>query len=164
MLNFRFLVTGIYDLTVGFKKTGANPTLLSILKGRSCQAEMFIRRVPIAKIPKETDECSDWVHKLYQEKDEIYEYFVQHDTFSGKGLPRVEVARNYFDLLIELFWMITIGIPSVYYLIYFLLTSSLLAQFVFGIVIALGRSKEILISERDEDCLFIFQQQLPHER
>jgi hypothetical protein len=35
----------VYDITMGFKKTGAEPTLLSIIKGRSCQAEMYIRLV-----------------------------------------------------------------------------------------------------------------------
>lgn len=38
-------IAAVYDLTVGFKKSGAKPTLLSILKGRSCQAEMFVKSV-----------------------------------------------------------------------------------------------------------------------
>lgn len=42
-LSLRSLVAAVYDLTIGFKKTGALPTLLSILKGRACQAEIFIR-------------------------------------------------------------------------------------------------------------------------
>ncbi len=37
------LVAAVYDLTVGFKKAGAPPTLLSILKGRACQAEIFVK-------------------------------------------------------------------------------------------------------------------------
>jgi hypothetical protein len=41
--RFLYLVAAVYDLTVGFKKTGAPPTLISILKGRSCEAEIFIR-------------------------------------------------------------------------------------------------------------------------
>jgi len=37
------LVAAVYDLTIGFKQTGAPPTLLSIIKGHSCQAEIFIK-------------------------------------------------------------------------------------------------------------------------
>ena len=36
-------IAAVYDLTVGFKETGAQPTLLSILKGRACQAEIFVK-------------------------------------------------------------------------------------------------------------------------
>lgn len=133
-----FLVTGIYDLTVGFKNTGADPTLLSILKGRSCQAEMFIRRIPVTEIPKDTEGSSNWVHKLYREKDEIYDYFVRHDTFEGNGLPRIDIPRNYSDLFIQLTWMVIIGVPSIIYLFKFLWTSSFLAQIIFVIIIFLA--------------------------
>ncbi|CAF5095760.1 unnamed protein product, partial [Rotaria sp. Silwood1] len=44
--------------------------------------------------------------------DRIYDHFVQHDNFDGLGLPEVPVVRNYSDLLIEIFWLVTIGIPS----------------------------------------------------
>ncbi|CAF1055730.1 unnamed protein product [Adineta ricciae] len=131
-------ITGIYDLNVGFKKSGAEPTFLSIIKGHACQAEIYVRRTPIADIPTDTDGCSDWVHKLYQEKDQIYDYFLRHDTFEGNGLVRVEIPRNYKDLLIELTWMIIIGIPSVIYLCKFLWTSTFLAQFIFVILVILA--------------------------
>ena len=42
-LLHRNLVGGVYNLTVGFKKSGAAPTMLSIIKGRSCQAELFVK-------------------------------------------------------------------------------------------------------------------------
>ncbi|CAF3334077.1 unnamed protein product [Rotaria sp. Silwood2] len=100
-------ITGIYDLTVGFKKSGAKPTLLSIIKGRSCQAEIFVRRIPLSKIPKDTNEF------------------------------RVEIQSNYYDLLIELSWMIIIEISSIFYLIKFLWTSSFFAQSIFLIVVIL---------------------------
>ncbi|CAF4401389.1 unnamed protein product [Rotaria sp. Silwood2] len=84
-------ITGIYDLTVGFKKSGAKPTLLSIIKGRSCQAEIFVRRIPLTEIPKDTNGCNNWVHKLYAEKDIIYDYFARRDTFEGYDLARAEI-------------------------------------------------------------------------
>ncbi len=134
------LVTGIYDITIGFKKTGADPTLRSVIKGRSCQAEMFIRRIPVSEIPNDTKGCEDWVHHLYREKDQIYDYFVHHDTFAGNGLPRVEIPRNYTDLFIQLAWILIIGIPSIIFLLQFLWTSSIFVQLIFVMLIFLGKS------------------------
>jgi hypothetical protein len=99
---------------------------------------IFIRRIPISEIPRDTEGCSRWIHKLYQEKDEIFDYFNEHDTFEGNGLPRVEIPRNSNDLLIELGWIILIGIPSIIYLIQILLTSSFLSQFILIIIICIG--------------------------
>jgi lysophosphatidic acid acyltransferase/lysophosphatidylinositol acyltransferase len=134
------LVTGIYDLTIGFKKTGADPTLLSVLKGRSCQAEMFLRRIPISDIPKDTEGCGNWVHDLYRQKDQIYDYFLRHDTFEGNGFIRLEIPRNSFDLFIELAWMFLLGVPSIIYLFHFFWISSFFVQIIFIILIFLGKS------------------------
>ena len=96
------------------------------------------RRIPVSDIPQDTDGCNEWVHQLYREKDEIYDYFVKHDTFEGRGPPRVELPRNTSDLFIELGWMALIGIPSFFYVLKFLWTSSFLAQIIFASVIFLG--------------------------
>ncbi|UJR37543.1 hypothetical protein I4U23_030245 [Adineta vaga] len=145
-------IAAVYDLTVGFKKTGAVPTLLSILKGHACQAEIFVRRIPISDIPQDTEQCSNWVHELYQEKDKIYDYFIKHDTFEGQGVPRVELKRNYYDLIVELSWMLIIGLPSLFYLLKFFFTSSLLAQFIIIILIfiaTIGVRAMIAVTETD---------------
>ncbi|CAF1393640.1 unnamed protein product [Rotaria sp. Silwood1] len=92
----------ISDVTVGFKKTDVKPTLLSILKGRACQAELFVERFPISEIPTDTEGSNNWIHELYCEKNKIYDSFVQYDTFAGNGLPSTEISHNYYDLLIEL--------------------------------------------------------------
>ena len=96
------------------------------------------RRIPVSEIPQDTEGCNEWVHQLYREKDQIYDYFVDHGTFEGRGPPRVEIPRNSSDLFIELVWMAIIGIPSFFYLLKFLWTSSFLAQVLFAIVIFLG--------------------------
>jgi len=145
-------IAAVYDLTVGFKETGAQPTLLSILKGRACQAEIFVKRIPVSSIPQDTDGCNQWVHQLYQDKDRIYDYFVQHGTFEGNGLPRVEIRRNLYDLIIELTWMALIGIPSLIYLLKFLSTSSVLAQLIFVILVTIatiGVRAMIAVTETD---------------
>lgn len=81
------------------------------------------------------------MHKLYEEKDQIYDYFLQHGTFEGRGLPRTEIARNYFDLLIELSWMLLIAVPSLIYLGKFLWTSSFLIQLIVILLLCLGKTR-----------------------
>ncbi|CAF4348229.1 unnamed protein product, partial [Rotaria magnacalcarata] len=54
------------------------------------------------------------------------------------GINRVTIPRNYYDLLIQLGWVIIVGIPSICYLTKFLWTSSLIAQFIFLILIILA--------------------------
>ena len=97
----------------------------------------------MSEIPKDTEGCGNWVHELYQGKDKIYDYFVRHDTFEGNGLTRVEIPRNYNDLLIELTWILIIGVPSIIYLSKFLWTSSFIAQLIFIIVIILGNYENL---------------------
>jgi hypothetical protein len=99
---------------------------------------IFIRRIPVSEIPQDTEGCDNWVHKLYQEKDEIYDYFDKHDTFEGKGLPRIELPYNYYDLLIELGWMLIIGVPSLIYLFKFFWISTFGTQVIIVILICLG--------------------------
>ncbi|CAF4227221.1 unnamed protein product [Rotaria magnacalcarata] len=150
-------VEALYDITLGFKKTGAEPTLLSIIKGRSCQAELFIRRIPISEIPTDTEGSSNWVHELYREKDKIYDYFAQHGTFAGNGLPRVEISRNYYDLLIELGWVVIIGMPSIIYFFQFLWTSSILAKFIFVIIISIGKKFFLNLIDKQSKRLTVNQ-------
>jgi lysophosphatidic acid acyltransferase/lysophosphatidylinositol acyltransferase len=99
---------------------------------------MCIRRIPISEIPKDTEGCSNWVHDLYAQKDQIYDYFARHDTFEGSGLQRLEVPWNYYDLLIEIGWILIIGVPSIIYLFKFLWTNSFIAQIIFLILISLA--------------------------
>ena len=105
---------------------------------------IWIRRIPISEIPTDTEGSGRWVHELYREKDDIFDYFDKHGTFEGNGIPRVDIPRNYNDLLILLGWVIIIGIPSVIYFVQFLWTSSLWAQLILGLII--GLSKNVALS------------------
>ncbi|CAF4358381.1 unnamed protein product, partial [Rotaria sp. Silwood2] len=67
--------------------------------------------------------------------DRIYEHFVQHDNFDGLGVPEVSVVQNYSDLLIEIFWLVIIGIPSLIWFIKFILHSTLFGKIIFTLII-----------------------------
>ena len=99
----------------------------------------MIRRIPISEIPTDTEASGRWVHELYREKDQIFDYFIKHGTFVGNGLPRVEIPRNYSDLFILLGWVMIIGIPSIIYFFQFLWTSSLQAQLILAVIICIGK-------------------------
>jgi len=61
-------ITGVYDITVAFQ-TPKNPELSNLLIGHRCQAEAFIRRIPVSEIPYDDEEKSaQFIHKLFQEK------------------------------------------------------------------------------------------------
>ncbi|CAF4731763.1 unnamed protein product [Rotaria socialis] len=86
----------IYDITVGRKKSEAESTFLIITQGRSGQAEVYIRSIPVSAIPTDMEGSSNWVHQFYRDKDEIYDYFVQHGTLKDYGLLRIEIPHNYY--------------------------------------------------------------------
>jgi len=67
-------ITGVYDITVAFQ-TPKNPELSNLLIGHRCQAEAFIRRIPVSEIPYDDEEKSaQFIHKLFQEKVMILFY------------------------------------------------------------------------------------------
>jgi len=67
----------------------------NLLIGHRCQAEAFIRRIPVSDISYDDEEKSaQFIQKLFQEKDKIFEYFVKHGTFAGAGNPRADLKRK----------------------------------------------------------------------
>jgi len=129
-------ITAVYDITIAFQ-TPKNPELANLLIGHRCQAEGFIRRIPISEIPYDDEEKSaQFVHKLFQEKDKIFEYFVQHGTFEGAGNPKAtDFKRRKQDLIIEIACLVIIGLPSIYLFMKFLLFGSIWLQIIFLLVV-----------------------------
>ena len=77
------------------------------------------------------DECAQWLYKLFEEKDRIYDHFVRNDSFVGLGPPPFALKRNRSDLFISIFFFLLTGIPSVLWFVQFLLFSSLFSKGVF---------------------------------
>nr|ADO27983.1 1-acyl-sn-glycerol-3-phosphate acyltransferase gamma [Ictalurus furcatus] len=93
-------VTAVYDVTLNFKDK-ENPTLLGIINGKKYRADMRVRRFPVEEIPDDEKECANWLHKLYQEKDELQEFYFKEGRFPG---PTIKPKRRLWTLLNFLFW------------------------------------------------------------
>ncbi|UJR16396.1 hypothetical protein I4U23_003299 [Adineta vaga] len=132
-------ITAVYDINVAFQ-TPQSPELSNMLVGQRCLAESFIRRIPITEIPYDDEKkAAEFIHKLFQEKDKIFDYFVQHGTFDGAGNPKAtNLHRRKQDLIIELCCLIFIGLPSIYLFIKFLLTASIFSQLIFFLIVIAG--------------------------
>lgn len=120
-------IPAILDLTVAFTEDSASPTLMSVLQGKSCKAHMFARRIPLDKIPIQSEEeCAQWLQNHYKEKDDLYEDFMKNGKFT-KG-TKVSVPRRFNDLLMWGFWGLITGLPVCYYIAHALFTGTLLLQ------------------------------------
>uniref|UniRef100_A0A2K5E2Q8 Phospholipid/glycerol acyltransferase domain-containing protein n=1 Tax=Aotus nancymaae TaxID=37293 RepID=A0A2K5E2Q8_AOTNA len=66
----RGTVAAVYDVTLNFRGN-KNPSLLGILYGKKYETDMCGRRFPLEEIPLDEKEAAQWLHKLYQEKDQF---------------------------------------------------------------------------------------------
>ncbi|XP_015415509.1 PREDICTED: 1-acyl-sn-glycerol-3-phosphate acyltransferase delta [Myotis davidii] len=98
--SLRDVVSAVYDCTLNFRNN-ENPTLLGVLNGRKYHADMYVRRIPLEQVPEDEDQCSAWLHRLYQEKDAFQEEYYRTGTFPET--PMVP-SRRPWTLLNWLFW------------------------------------------------------------
>lgn len=63
------LVPGVYNFMLAFTKASAIPTFRTLLRGHTCQAQLYVKRYSISDIPYEDEgKCAQWLHELFQEK------------------------------------------------------------------------------------------------
>ncbi|XP_075965357.1 1-acyl-sn-glycerol-3-phosphate acyltransferase gamma [Anarhichas minor] len=93
-------VTAVYDVTLNFKDN-QTPTLLGIVNGKKYKADLSVRRFPVEDIPADEKECAIWLHKLYQEKDALQEFYKKEGKFPG---PTITTHRRPWTLLNFMFW------------------------------------------------------------
>uniref|UniRef100_A0A8D0AS07 1-acylglycerol-3-phosphate O-acyltransferase 3 n=1 Tax=Sander lucioperca TaxID=283035 RepID=A0A8D0AS07_SANLU len=97
---FYLTVSAVYDVTLNFKDN-QTPTLLGIVNGKKYKADLSVRRFPVEDIPDNEQECAIWLHKLYQEKDALQEFYKKEGKFPG---PTIIPPRRPWTLLNFLFW------------------------------------------------------------
>lgn len=122
--------SAILDLTVAFARDSAPPTLMSIIQGQKCRAEMYLRRIPLEDVPTESDEeCAKWLFEHYKQKDNIYDNFVQNGRFTiGQ---RYDVPKRPNDFILWVLWAIVLSFPLYYFASYVFVTGSALLQLTF---------------------------------
>ncbi|CAD5113021.1 DgyrCDS2223 [Dimorphilus gyrociliatus] len=76
----------VWDITIGFRKDGATPTVQSIFDGKPTKAELYCRRIPIKDIPTDSDkEASDWLYKTFAKKVGYFAlYFMKKVSTTAK--------------------------------------------------------------------------------
>ncbi|NXU37444.1 PLCD acyltransferase, partial [Drymodes brunneopygia] len=126
----RNVVSAVYDSTLNFRNN-ENPTLLGVLNGKKYHADLYVRQ----DIPEDEQECSTWLHKLYQEKDAFQEEYYRTGTYPA--VPTIPPRRPW-TLLNWLFWALLLLYPLFKLLINMINSGSslTLASFAFVIIIA----------------------------
>lgn len=77
--NLRTHIDAIYDLTIVFPE--GIPNVFQLFCGYVHKINVHVRRFPVESIPLQEPEIKEWVWKLFQEKDELLEYFIKHKSF-----------------------------------------------------------------------------------
>ncbi len=71
-------------------------------------------------------------------KDDIHDVFDKHGDFGPLGVEKHVLKKNKRDLLISITWLVLILVPSVYYLLIFLWTGSLMFRIGFSLSLLIG--------------------------
>ncbi|XP_022081945.1 1-acyl-sn-glycerol-3-phosphate acyltransferase gamma-like [Acanthaster planci] len=132
-------VPAVYDLTFGVSQTDSKPTLVNLLRGKKFVFNFHAVRIPIADVPKTEEEQVKFIYNLYEKKDELYEHFLEHDTFTGYDhRSGFVMPKRWGPLIVEVFWLLVLGLPTLYQLLKILTTGSAVATATaLGIVVVL---------------------------
>lgn len=128
MQQMKGTIDAIYDITICYHDEVA--TILGVVNAEPLDADILIRRFPVKDIAAETDkELSDWLMKLYQEKDELVDYHNKHKRFP---MEESHLPKRPWPELIVYTWLSLLGVPALLAAFYLLWTGS---WFILGIIV-----------------------------
>lgn len=78
----------LYDVTLAMSPNEPS-SVSSMLCGRKSVGHMYVRRFPISELPTDDQGLSDFLMKLYHEKDELKDNFLKTGSFSSKSKFKV---------------------------------------------------------------------------
>lgn len=123
---YKGIVPVIYDCTIAYQDD-AQPSTYDLICGKKFDFHFYCRELPLDKVPIDSEGATaDYIHEMYQQKDRAYEYFLQHNTFTGydSSRPRQFLPPTLLPLYVMSFWMLVIGLPLIYYAASILLSGS----------------------------------------
>ncbi len=82
------LPVAVYDALIFMESSESKNrsfSFLDQLRGNGQSVKLLLRRYPIENIPSGEIECANWLHKIYQEKDELMKNCLNTGNFAGNG-------------------------------------------------------------------------------
>lgn len=149
----------ICQIELRFPKESPPPTFMSLVRGLTLKPDLYVRFVPLHKIPTDTEEkMNDYLYQLYKEKvnfpirlfayfpihhfsiifqDELVDYYEKTGKFPGTP---VEIPARKETLYNWLAWLLAGAIVMPYYLVNILLYGSWLAILINVLIAGFGKS------------------------
>lgn len=124
-------VPAVYDILLTFNDDDPiQPTMTSLMMGKSVTAHMYMRRIPMEEVPTSPADQEKFLRDMFKRKDKLRESFVQTgDFFAISGVPRIppfSVDRRVHSLINMMTWAVVILCPMMYYLVSLLFSGTLL--------------------------------------
>lgn len=120
--GMRKFVPAVFDATICFDST-ADPTLLDLVNGKPITADILFRRLDMDNIPADEKESSDFLMKVYYEKDNLCEFhqenkrFPTHEGENYKEYVKVSIPKSTRAFVVFCIWFCLLVLPVAYLIV-----------------------------------------------
>ncbi|XP_003748484.1 1-acyl-sn-glycerol-3-phosphate acyltransferase gamma [Galendromus occidentalis] len=91
------------------------PTFTSLLQGKPCHGDMYVRRYAIDDLPDNEEDLKKFLYKIYEDKDKVTEYYHTHNNEFPKGCVELKLEKRLRPGLIHLGMVTAFTIPMAYW-------------------------------------------------
>jgi len=103
----------VYDVTLVEGEGSAPFDVTSLINGKACIGNVYVRRISLDDIPKDQEESAAWLHNFYKEKDELKHNYLTTGNFT-KDCTSVEPPRSLVSLVLLVVSNLMVHIPILY--------------------------------------------------
>ncbi|XP_065889508.1 1-acyl-sn-glycerol-3-phosphate acyltransferase gamma-like [Dysidea avara] len=126
-------VGAVYDVTFGFKE--GEPSILGVMNAEPCQVDMLIRRIDIKDVPTSNEkESSKWLVDIFREKDDLVDYYNEHQRFPPEYELTTITKRPWARLVVSI-WLTLLTLPMMAGLVYTLIFGSWTVLIIVGAIL-----------------------------